>query len=238
MNKDEFNKKLESIGVNKYIFHQYLIELLNFKNYCQNNNIPYIINFHKRNHLYNNSIITNLVIDRDIKITNILIKNNKNNYYIASIKNNDYNLYDTTIKIADNYAETHKRKIKIGKRVKNANIVLKYIEYKYIRNIYYEYDTNSIYHGQNRLIMYIPLLEINRFRNKKYYYKRNIYKMIISNIYKKNRRYKNAKYNYETARYKYIAPLSIYKQNNIYIIDIITIFRLDKDRTNKYPIVI
>ena len=91
MNKYEFNKKLESIGINKYIFQQYLIELLNFKNYCKNNNIPYIINFHKRNHLYNNSIITNLVIDRDIKITNILIKNNKNNYYIASIENNDYN---------------------------------------------------------------------------------------------------------------------------------------------------
>ena len=112
MNKDEFNKKLESIGVNKYIFHQYLIELLNFKNYCQNNNIPYIINFHKRNHLYNNSIITNLVIDRDIKITNILIKNNKNNYYIARIENNNYNLYDTTIKIADNYFKTQSDKIK------------------------------------------------------------------------------------------------------------------------------
>ena len=144
----------------------------------------------------------------------ILIKNNKNNYYIASIENNDYNLYDTTIKIADNYGETHKSKIRRGERVKDASIVLKYIEYKYIKNIYYESDNINKYYGQNRFIMYIPFLETHK------------YKCSCS---------QNTCY-CKKAKYKYIAPLNIYKQNNIYIIDIITIFRLDKDRTNKYPI--
>lgn len=216
MSKDEFNKKLESIGVSKHIFHQYLIELLNFKNYCKNNNMPYIINFHKRNYLYNHLIIAHLVIDRDTNITNILIKDNKNNYYIARIENNNYNLYDTTIKIANDYTKTHKIKINSGERIKNANIVLKYIKHKYVKNIYYESDNTNKYYGQNRFIMYIPFLKTHK------------YKCSCS---------QNTCY-CKKAKYKYIAPLNIYKQNNIYIIDIITIFRLDKDRTNKYPIVI
>ena len=94
MNKDEFNKKLESIGVSKYIFQQYLIELLHFKNYCKNNNIPYIVSFQKINNQYNN-LVAHLVIDGDINIINILVKDNKNNYYIARIENNNYNLYNT-----------------------------------------------------------------------------------------------------------------------------------------------
>lgn len=215
MNKDEFNKKLESIGVSKYIFQQYLIELLHFKNYCKNNNIPYIVSFQKINNQYNN-LVAHLVIDGDINIINILVKDNKNNYYIARIENNNYNLYNTTIKIADNYAETHKSKISRGERVKDASIVLKYIEHNYIKNIYYESDNTNKYYSQNKFIMYIPFLETNK------------YKCLCSNpdCYCK------------TARYKYIAPLNIYKQKNIYIIDIITIFKLDRYMTSKYPIVI
>lgn len=110
MSKNEFYNKLKSIGVNINIFQQYLIELLNFNDYCKNNNIPYIINFQKRNYLYYNLIITHLIIDGNVNILNILIKDNKNNYYIASIEENNYNLYDTTIKIADNYSKTHKKK--------------------------------------------------------------------------------------------------------------------------------
>lgn len=214
MSKNEFYNKLKSIGVNINIFQQYLIELLNFNDYCKNNNIPYIINFQKRNYLYYNLVITHLIIDGNVNILNILIKDNKNNYYIASIEENNYNLYDTTIKIADNYSKTHKKKINLGERVKDADVVLKYIDYKYIRNIYYENDSNSIYYKQNKFIMYIPFLETIKYKCS----------CSQNNCYCKK------------AKYKYIAPFNICKNNNNYIINIITIFKLDRDMPNKYPI--
>lgn len=213
MSKDEFYNKLKNIGLTRRTFDEYANELNDFVKYYKNNNNNFIVPIFKRRkgNKYRN-FITHLFIDKNTDILNILIKDDKNNYYIASIENNDYNLYDTTIKIADNYGETHKSKIRKGERVKDASIVLKYIEYKYIKNIYYESDNINKYYGQNRFIMYIPFLETHK------------YKCSCS---------QNTCY-CKKAKYKYIAPLNIDKQDNIYIIDIITIYRIKEE--NKYPI--
>lgn len=212
MSKDEFYNKLKNIGLTRRTFDKYANELNDFVKYYKNNNNNFIVPIFKRRkgNKYRN-FITHLFIDKNTDILNILIKDDKNNYYIASIENDNYNLYDAKVKCDDNYIEKHRDKIKNGERIEDINKVLQYIDYQYIKNIYYE-GINNQYYGQNSFIMYIPFLETNK------------YKCLCS---------KDDCY-CKTARYKYFAPLKIYRDGNIYIIDIITIYRIKEK--NKYPI--
>lgn len=212
MSKDEFYNKLKNIGLTRRTFDEYANELNDFVKYYKNNNNNFIVPIFKRRkgNKYRN-FITHLFIDKNTDILNILIKDDKNNYYIASIENDNYNLYDAKVKCDDNYIEKHRDKIKNGERIEDINKVLQYIDYQHIKNIYYE-GRNNQYYGQNSFIIYMPFLETNKD------------KCLCSNPY----------CYCKTARYKYFAPLNIDKQDNIYIIDIITIYRIKEE--NKYPI--
>lgn len=212
MNKNELYEKLKNINITRGTFLNYLRDLKNFKQYCINNSYSNIINFQKRNKKYKN-FIANLVIGGNSNILYILIKNNKDNYYIASIDNNnicDFN--KVKIKGYDNYYCKHVDKIISGERIADINVVLQYIDYRYIKNIYYERDTNNKHYGQNKFIMYIPFLETKKYKCS----------CVKSDCYCKD------------AKYKYLVPINIYKQNNDYIIDIMTIYRIKNE--NKYPI--
>lgn len=214
MNKEEFFNKLKSIGIKDNDFRQYIKELKDFLKCCENSNSFIMPTYRRRKDNKYRHFITHLFIDKDIdNIFNILIKDDKGNYYIAWMENDNYNLYDAIVKGYDNYVEKHRDKINDGERIEDINDVLKYIDYKYIKNIDYEGRVGHEYYGQNSFIMYIPFLETNK------------YKCLCS---------KDDCY-CKTAKYKYFAPLNIYKKdNNTYIIDIITIYRIKEE--NKYPI--